>query len=471
MKRLGLKLTAVTVLAGALLLAQAANAPDLAVSRPLARDLSAGLAFWAGRDYVCDGCNVLLISIDTLRQDHVGVYGYEHNTTPNVDAFAADTIRFDNAIAQAPSTLPSHASIFTSMIPEHHRAFHATEQPLPPEALTMAEILFQEGFRTGAYTAGAQMSEKYGLDQGFDIYESFKGDMTHTSRFSDIVARGKDFLEQYGDERFFLLLHTYEVHSPYTPDPGYLHEFDPGYDGPLGDTIDLEYLRRVFENPTRLRMSEADRRHVIAAYDGEIRGMDDAFGDLIAYLKDKGLYDNTLIIFTSDHGEEFGERGRVGWHSWTLYDELVRVPLLIKMPGSRYGGYTVQEVVRGIDLLPTLTDVLGIDVDAAFEGESVMARVLGAASSVVFAVSQRDLRDSTPTSIRTSRWKLYDGALYDLATDPGERFDVSAQYPLVKASLDTNLALIRSLSALPDAERVELTEDLRQQLRAMGYIQ
>lgn len=471
MKTFGIKITTVSTLASVLLLVQAANTPDLAVSRPLARDLPAGLAFWAGHDYVCDGCNVLLISIDTLRQDHVGVYGYPRNTTPNVDAFAADTIRFDSAIAQAPSTLPSHASIFTSMIPEHHRAFHATEQPLPPEALTMAEILWQAGFRTGAYTAGAQMSEKYGLDQGFDIYESFKGDMTHESRFSDIVERGKGFLERYGDERFFLLLHTYEVHTPYTPDPRYLHEFDPDYAGPLGDSIDLSYLRRVFENPTRLRMSEADRRHVIAAYDGEIRSMDNAFGDLIAYLKDKRLYDNTLIVFTSDHGEEFGERGRVGWHSWTLYDELVRVPLLIKMPGAQYAGYVVKEVVRGIDLLPTLTDVLGIDVDSSFEGTSVMDRVLGSAGSVVFAVSQRDLQGDIPTSIRTSRWKLYDGALYDLATDPGERFDVSAQYPLVKASLDTNLAMIRSLTALADAERLELTDELRQQLRALGYIQ
>ena len=218
-------------------------------------------------------------------------------------------------------------------------------------------------------------------------------------------------------------------------------------------------------------MSEADRRHVIAAYDGEIRSMDNAFGDLIAYLKDKRLYDNTLIVFTSDHGEEFGERGRVGWHSWTLYDELVRVPLLIKMPGAQYAGYVVKEVVRGIDLLPTLTDVLGIDVDSSFEGTSVMDRVLGSAGSVVFAVSQRDLQGDIPTSIRTSRWKLYDGALYDLATDPGERFDVSAQYPLVKASLDTNLAMIRSLTALADAERLELTDELRQQLRALGYIQ
>lgn len=471
MNRLGLKITLGTAIAGVLMLSQVANTADLAVSQPLARNLSTGLAFWAGRPYVCDDCNVLLISIDTLRRDHVGVYGYPVNTTPNVDAFANDTIRFDHAISQAPSTLPAHASIFTSMIPEHHRAFHASDQALPPEAVTMAEILWQAGFRTGAYTAGAQMSEKYGLDQGFDVYESFKGDLTHESRFSDIVAKGKGFLDQYGDERFFLLLHTYEVHTPYTPNPEYLREFDPDYEGPLGDTIELGYLRRVFENPTRLRMSDSDLRHVIAAYDGEIRGMDDAFGDLIADLKARGLYDNTLIIFTSDHGEEFGERGRVGWHSWTLYDELVRVPLLLKMPGSRYAGSAVQEVVRGIDLLPTILDIVGVESDLPFEGSSAMDRVLGRVGSVVFSVSQRDLKDEIPTAIRTSRWKLYDGALYDLAADPGERYDVSAEHPLVRASLEANLIAIRAMTALPDAEKMELSDDLRQQLRALGYIQ
>ena len=454
----------------ALLLWQAADAVDLAVTYLLAGSLNGGLS-WAPSDYRCDDCNVILVSIDTLRQDHVGAYGYGIDTTPNIDSFASDSVRFDHAIAMAPSTLPSHASIFTSMIPEHHRAFRSGERPLPDDAVTMAEVLFQAGYRTGGFTAGAQMHEKYNLDQGFDIYESFEGSMTHTSRFSDIVEKGKRFLDEHGDEKFFLFLHTYEVHTPYTPPREYLKMFDPGYDGDLGDEITLQYLRSIFENPVRLRVSEEDRRHIIAAYDGEIRNMDTAFGDLLSYLREHDLYDNTLIVFTSDHGEEFGERGRHGWHSWTLYDELLSVPLIIKLPGSRYGGRTVGEVARGIDVLPTMIDLLDIDTAQLFEGYSLMDRVLNRRTDVVFAVSQRDYVGTLPTSIRTTRWKLYDDALYDLAADPVERRDVSAEYPHVKAALDANRAVIRSYSALSDADPIELDDALRRELRDLGYIQ
>lgn len=471
MSRLGFRPRLVGVLTLLLLLVQAANTVDLGVTYPLAAPLGSGVSLFGGDDWACDDCNVLLISIDTLRQDHVGAYGYERNTTPNVDAFAQEAVRFDTAIAHAPSTLPSHASIFTSLIPEHHRAFAATNQPLPDEALTMAEVLWQAGFRTGAFTAGAQMHRKYNLDQGFDVWSNFEGQSTHTSRFSDIVDQGREFLDQYGDERFFLLLHTYEVHTPYTPPVEYLREFDPHYEGDLGDEILMDYIQSVFNNPVRLRVSDEDREHIIAAYDGEIRNMDDAFGELVDDLKRRGLYDETLIIFTSDHGEEFGERGRVGWHSWTLYEELIRVPLLIKFPDGRWAGRVVDEVARGIDLLPTLTDVLGIEGDFPFEGASLMDRILDRRSDVVFAVSQRDLTGPLPTAIRTARWKLYDGALFDLAADPRERVDVADRYPNVLAALELNLAGLRAAGGLSDAEQIELDEDLRRQLRALGYIQ
>ncbi len=462
--------TRICTAAALLLLVQAADAVDLPATYALAGSLNGGLS-WASSNYRCDDCNVILVSIDTLRQDHVGAYGYQQDTTPNIDSFADDAMRFEHAIAMAPSTLPSHASIFTSMIPEHHRAFRSTERPLPDDAVTMAEILFQAGYRTGGFTAGAQMHEKYNVDQGFDVYDSFEQEMTHASRFSDIVEKGKQFLDEHGDEQFFLFLHTYEVHTPYTPPREYLQMFDPGYEGDLGDEITLQYLRSVFENPVRLRVSEMDRRHIVAAYDGEIRNMDAAFGDLVSYLRERGLYDNTLIVFTSDHGEEFGERGRHGWHSWTLYDELLTVPLLIKLPGSRYGGQVFGEVARGIDLLPTMVDLLDIDTAQPFEGQSLMDRVLNRRTDVVFAVSQRDYVGALPTSIRTARWKLYDGALYDLAVDPIERRDVSAEYPHVRTSLDANLAVIRSHTALDDADPIELDEALRRELRDLGYIQ
>ena len=147
------------------------------------------------------------------------------------------------------------------------------------------------------------------------------------------------------------------------------------------------------------------------------------------------------------------------------------MPLLIKLPESRYRGRIVGEVARGIDVLPTFVDLLDIDTDQPFEGHSLMHRVLNRRSDVVFAVSQRDYVGKLPTSIRTARWKLYDGALYDLAADPVERRDVSAEHPHVKAALDANLAVIRSHSALGDADPIELDEALRRELRDLGYIQ
>lgn len=473
MKRIGTRLGFVAGLTAFVSLGQATSSGETAASYPLASRLGSGVPLFGAARRTCGDCNVILVSIDTLRQDHVGVYGYERDTTPAVDAFAADSVRFDTAIAQAPSTLPSHASIFTSMIPEHHRALHALDQPIPAEAVTLAEILWQAGFRTGGFTAGAQMHRKYGVDQGFDVFANFEGTHTHERRFFDIVAQGKEFLREHGDERFFLLLHTYEVHSPYTPPVRYLRQFDPDYRGDLGDEIPLEYLRAVFDNPIRLRVSEADRQHIVAAYDGEIRNMDDAFAELIAFLKSRGLYDDTLIIFTSDHGEELGERGRVGWHSWTLYEELLRVPLIIKFPAGHYAGEVVNEVARGIDLLPTILDVLEVPAPAglSFEGGSLMDRVTGRRSEVVYAVSQRDLGGELPTAIRSERWKLYEGALFDLAADPLERFDVAAKYPLVTTALAASLAAIRSQRALADAAPIVLDEDLRRQLRALGYIQ
>ena len=452
-----------------LLLIQVADAVDLSIASPL--PTLRGSSWFGDSDYVCDDCNVLLISIDTLRKDHVGAYGYERETTPNVDLFAEQSIRFDDAISHAPSTLPSHASIFTSLIPEHHQAFKDLRQGLAPEATTMAEILYQDGFRTAAFTAGGQMQSKWGLDQGFDVYRYFTEPRTHMSRFSDIVDKADKWLDEFGDERFFLMLHTYEVHTPYTPPKRYLRMFDPDYDGPVSDEVSLEFLRDVFQNPVRKRLSEADRQHIIAAYDGEIRNMDDAFGDLLASLRVRGLYDNTLIIFTSDHGEEFGERGRVGWHSWTLYDELLRVPLVVKMPGSKFAGSVVAEVARGIDVLPTMLDVLGVETNTFMQGASLMDRLLNRRSDAVYAVSQRDIRrDPLPTAIRMQRWKLLDGALYDLAADPMERTDVSAQHPFIAEGLATQLALIRKHDSLP-AELVELSEEDLLELKNLGYIQ
>ena len=467
MSRIGLRLSVGSLTLLLALVSQGADTLEAGVESPLRPS-----SRWFGGepDHRCAGCNVFLISIDTLRADHVGAFGYERETTPNVDKFALESVLFNTAVAHAASTLPSHASIFTSLIPAHHKASHSRDLPLPQDAVTMAEILWQAGFRTAAFTAGAQLDEKYAVDQGFDLYHAEKNSATHRTRFSETVALAETWIDEHLDEQIFVFLHTYEVHAPYTPRRDYLQMLRGDYGGWIEDDVTVLALKNM--NDQMIHLSEADRNHIISTYDAEIRNVDDAFAGFLAFLRDRGLYDNSLIVFTSDHGEEFGERGKMGWHAYTLYDELLRVPLIIRFPRSAFAGAEVHEVARGIDILPTITDVLGIEPEVWFEGLSLVEHLEGRKRDVVFAVSQRDRREERPpTAIRTKRWKLIDGALFDLARDPMERVNVANQHPYMVAALDINRQRLLKAGGLIAAEPIELSEELRRQLRALGYIE
>ncbi|HEV7518989.1 MAG TPA: sulfatase-like hydrolase/transferase, partial [Thermoanaerobaculia bacterium] len=198
--------------------------------------------------------NVILVSIDTLRADHLGSYGYRLPTTPCLDRFRADAVLFAEAVAQASSTLPSHASIFTSMIPQHHGASHTWNLPLADAAVTLTEVLQAEGYRTLAVVGGGQLQPVYGLGQGFDVYD----DLGEESPFGAVVRRGLDRLAGGGQEPFFLFLHSYEVHHPYTPAPGRLAALDSGYSGSLPKDISIALLTDI--NEGRLKIDAADLR-------------------------------------------------------------------------------------------------------------------------------------------------------------------------------------------------------------------
>ena len=345
--------------------------------------------------------NVLLISIDTLRADHLGVYGYEKNTSPNIDGFAQDSILFETAIAQAPSTLPSHASIFTGMIPVNHGSFAAHQTPIAAELTTLPEVMRSAGFRTISFNGGGLVRGRYGFDRGFENYV--------TDRDNDILEAKVDeaieWLDENGDEKFFMFLHTYEVHDPYQPRPGYLELFESDYAGDIGNDIGVKLLAEI--NSGRRSIDSADLEHIKNAYDAEIRSMDDAFERLLVYLKERGLYDDTIIVLTSDHGEEFGEHGGVGRHFYTLYDELLKVPFILKMPGSQLAGTVVKDQVRGIDIMPTLLDLVAINFEADLDGTSLVPFIFGEGTESLIAISQQDNREVLPpTSIRSADSKL-----------------------------------------------------------------
>jgi arylsulfatase A-like enzyme len=406
---------------------------------------------------------VLLISIDTLRADRLGCYGYAKPTTPALDAFSKDAILFRQAFSQAPSTLPSHASIFTSLLPGQHGALLSKRSSLSPSFITIAEALKQAGYTTAAYHGGGQMNERFGLAQGFDTYAEIEGP------FGDTVRAAMDWLGALRQERFFLFLHTYAVHHPYTPSEDSLRLFETDYDGPLPREVRIDLLRQI--NSRALEVSPRDLAHVSSTYDAEIRETDDALGSLLAFLKREQLYDSTAIVFTSDHGEEMGEHGRVGWHSHTLYDELLHVPLLIKLPGSKLGGSVVDDVVRSIDIAPTLLGILGLPPVTAFAGTD-LSRFFGRRiDPKLTVVSQRDgKRESLATAVRTERWKLNGARLFDLESDPREQQAVPmGSHPEVRRALQATVEAIGS-SRPRGAPNVELDERTRAQLRALGYI-
>jgi arylsulfatase A-like enzyme len=431
------------------------------------------------RPAVAPGRGLILISIDTLRRDHLGCYGYWRDTSPSVDAFRKDAILFDQAIAQGPSTLISHASLFTSLIPQHHGAVHRI--PVSDDLLTLAEVFRSAGFRTASYNGGGRLDSVYGFGQGFETVQSSRFD----SRFHDVVKAGTEWLDQHGNEPYFLFLHTYEVHLPYDPPAECLALFPESYSGSLPDKIvpsianDLNGDPRVRPPGKRRnrrqpphdraqpRYSAADLAHVVRSYDAGIRSMDSAFGELISYLKTRGLYDDTVIIFTSDHGEEFGEHGKVAWHSHTLYDELLRVPLIMKTAHSRDAGATVAFQVRLIDVAPTALEAVGVPVPEVFEGVSLLGTIEQDPPESLPAVS---LRSPKYTSLRKDGWKWVHRSIFNLKEDPGELHNLARKKPDVEDALHSQLDELVAARDRPTTAPVTIDPGTQEQLRALGYV-
>jgi len=420
--------------------------------------------------------HVILISVDTLRADHLGCYGYRKDTTPRIDDFRGDAALFEEAIAHAPSTLPSHASIFTSLLPSHHGASVANSFGVAPGAITLTEILKAEGYATASFNGGIQLDPIYGLDRGFDVYAAARPSVAiadllvdPVDMFDHAVDEAMRWIETSRDDPFFLFLHTYELHHPYTPKPEILELFAADYDGSLPNDISVDLLKRI--NDGDVELAAGDLGHIIATYDAELRSVDAAFGRLIDFLRDEGLYDNAIIVLTSDHGEEFGEHGFVGWHSHTLYDELLRVPLIMKLPGSEYAGASAAYQVRGIDVAPTILEKLGLDAPSSFEGTSLLGPLAGSSNVPEHAVSRKDvLMTDDFASIRTRDWKWFRGRMFHLASDPEETTDVAGANLVTGEELSAKLEELVATRPRPAPHKVEPDEELLKQLRSLGYL-
>jgi arylsulfatase A-like enzyme len=418
--------------------------------------------------------NVVLIGVDTLRPDHLGCYGYPRSTSPNVDRLADQGVRFENVVSQAPWTLPSFATVLTSLYPTQHGAgivgsgtSHfgtSMRTSFPPLAMT----LLKAGYTTGAIINGPALSPEYGVDRGFEFYDGVKD---WQARPADrVTLDALKWIDEQRDKPFFLFVHYFDPHVPYEPPPPYDEIFDPGYRGRVGLGFDRDTYAQARQELSRTDdpRAAADWNHLRALYDGEIAFTDAAVGDLIAGLEERGLRKNTLIVFLSDHGEEFFDHGGFE-HGHTLYNELLRVPLVFSLPGVVPGGACVGTQVRLLDVMPTILDLAGVEPESRLEGVSLRSlmhgrKVQAAARTTIaspyVAYSEAILYGTEKKSVSSHQWKLIcdtatgKSTLYNLECDPGEVNDLSASEPATARALEE--VLLRMRCGLSETWFIEL---------------
>lgn len=327
-----------------------------------------------------NGPSVVLLSIDTLRADAVSGFGAQERQTPNLLKLASDGVSFEQAIAAAHVTAPSHATMFTGFSPFVHGVAIATPKvwKIPAKIPTIAEILRKAGYYTAAFADGGQMTAGAGFDRGFDIYKS------EASGIPAKLPEIENFTKSCGSNPFFLFVHTYRAHQPYRPVGRDLDKLLKGYDGAFakGARLAANLTPREAMTPsarqntllTLLNGSNAktpeDKQFLRKLYDSGVSGADDEAGELLQLLKKLNIYENALVIVTSDHGEAFFEHGMDGHKN--VFDECTRVPLMMKFPGGARAGSKFKATFPAVDLTPTILDILKIPFAAeSFEGTAL----------------------------------------------------------------------------------------------------
>ena len=402
-----------------------------------------GLSLACGGQVVEDRPNIVLISIDTLRPDHLGCYGYARPTSPNIDAIAAQGALFEQHISSAPWTLPAQAAMFTSVPDSVHGVVDAVKFRLSEDFETLPESFQTAGYSTAGFFAGPYLHPAFGLGQGFDRYVDCvqtvpEGQVDADNEWSmrdpvlrashhgvtndKVYAEWQRFFTEAAEEAepFFAFVHLWDVHFDFTPPPPYDTLFDPDYDGPFTG-------RDFFYDPAiNAAIPARDKEHIIALYDGEIAWTDEIVGRIRHDLGTAGLLENTVFVITADHGTELFDHGGKG-HRTTLYDEQIHIPLIVHFPGvvqpARFAGQT-----RMIDLGPTLRDLAGLPAVSTTMGETLGPFLRGEQSTGLGrpAVSELMSVGRNLRSLRTADGKFVvnhdngGSAWFDLSTDPGE---------------------------------------------------
>ena len=422
--------------------------------------------------------NLLLISLDTLRADHLGCYGYPRPTSPFLDRLASQGVLFEQAWATSPWTLPSHASLFTGLYPSQHGVM-TEERALPADLPTLAESLRDRGFATAGFVSGIFLGARFGLGRGFDRYVAIPtrpasgGTGTSLSATARVSAGGLEWLASQSGRPFFLFLHYFDIHSDYLPEPRFAALFEKPYRGVVdGSTRQLMAFLRG-----QIAFDAEDRERLVDLYDAEIRQLDQGLEELFARLAERGALADTVVVVTADHGEELFDHGGV-FHGRTQYQEMLRVPLILLGPGIPRG-LRSQQPVSLVDLAPTLLTLFGLGVPPGVPGRDLAPLWkqgdAGWSERDLFAeANDTNGRRSPLRAVLQGRWKLVQHAsgereLFELGEDPLEHANRAAAEPARAAKLasrlTTELGSVREAPALP-----KLTPDTRKQLEALGYV-
>lgn len=433
--------------------------------------------------------NVLVIVADALRADRLSGYGHSEHQTPNLDDLARDGVLYRHMSAQASWTLPSMATLFTSLYPSSHNT-NSDEAQLPDSVITLPEVLQAQGYHTAGISVNPYVSSEFNFQQGFDELEFLKANVPDfasrtESRFfahgimlsmlelvappavhlrnrltpdaETVGARALSWLEADQVSPFFLFLFYLDPHDPYCAHP---------YDGTC-------VARRETPDPSPEQVSL-----VLELYDGEVTFFDAHLGEFLDELKARGLYDDLLIVFTADHGEEFIDHGG-WWHGQTLYEEVLAVPLIVKYPGSAYAGLVDDELARTLDVAPTVLDAVGLPIPEPMQGVSLQPGAAAPRAEFSFA----ELGDTgTVRAIRIRNQKLIVApepsprdlpteALYDLQIDPGEQENLARAHPdtvrLLRAKLDDVIAFAQAHAVATQSGVLDPATEER--LRNLGY--
>lgn len=453
----------------------------------------------------CEGSNVVLVVVDTLRADHLTPYGYTEGSTPELKRFASKGVVFENVVSQASFTMASMGTMFTSTYPHHHGAGRHPSL-LVADNKTMAEAFQAQGYRTAAFVCNPLLEEGSGFEQGFQEY--FPLDEKETQGARGLIDGAITWLGTKGEGPFFLWLHLLDPHFPYLVRPGFV-------DPTKNRDARREYLQLVkrrgageiatgeifFDCP----LSPEAVRQAIRAYDSEINYTDLHFGRLLAALKELGLDEKTLVVFTSDHGESLGEHGLHFCHGFSVYDEALKVPWVMRIPGQAQGPRRVKETVRLLDLMPTVLSLTGIDMPDECLGQDLSPLLRSKEESrSAFSGGRPSFSESEPLyrdkgvrrypqrkeihvegdegkwkSVRLGQYKLImipndpkpRVALYDLLVDPKETRNIFEEKPEEASRL---LEVLEAWLADPlrraSITTPELDEEWARRLQSIGYI-